>query len=149
MFLYLYRGFTKETGELSMIGQKLFNAAVTMARKAAPKQAAIRTFSRTIASKGNGQQRVIVSGFGGPNLDADTHFKMLDYLRKFNYRPVVKGFNQNLQVYKGIIGKKCLEIKDLSFSRDTGAKGCQNILYLIFNLKGSQCKVFRMKFKKV
>lgn len=123
MFLYLYRGFTKETGELSMIGQKLFNAAVTMARKAAPKQAAIRTFSRTIASKGNGQQRVIVSGFGGPNLDADTHFKMLDYLRKFNYRPVVKGFNQNLQVYKGIIGKKMPGNQRLKFFPRYRGKG--------------------------
>lgn len=105
MFLYLYRGFTKEKGKLSMIGQKLFNAAVTMARKTAPKQAAIRTFSRTIASKGNGQQRVIVSGFGGPNLNADTHFKMLDYMRKFNYRPVVKGFNYKLMDYKPMIAK--------------------------------------------
>lgn len=47
---------------------------------------------RTIKRVGNGQARVIVSGFGGPNLDPITHNLLVQSRIMQNVRPVVKGF---------------------------------------------------------
>ena len=84
---------------------KFMQMAVTLAKKSNLNRPAINTFSRAIKSNGNGQQRVIVSGFGGPNLNAEWHFRQIDFQHRFNYRPVVKGFNQNLRGYDGMITK--------------------------------------------
>lgn len=56
----------------------------------------IITYARSIMQKGNKEQRFIVSGFTGPNLDL-SYFKKLSNANFWGIRPVVKGFHQYLE----------------------------------------------------
>lgn len=63
-----------------------------------------KLFARTI-SRGNGQRRVIVSGFSGANLQPESHFRSVDCRNMFNYRPVIKGFNPKYINYDYMVTK--------------------------------------------
>ena len=72
-----------------MLGTKLLSTAFKVTR--AVQKRIAPTFTKTICSKGNGQRRVIVSGFNGANLD-ENHFKLLDLYNRLNVRPIIAGF---------------------------------------------------------
>lgn len=61
--------------------------------KSIPKNPSLNVFARKIVSKGNGQRRTIVKGFGGVNLDETNHFNKIDNFNFWNIRPVVTGFS--------------------------------------------------------
>ena len=58
----------------------------------------INTFGRTVAQKGNGQRRVIISGFTGQNLNPAEHFSYIDKMNSLNLRPIIRGFS-NSDIY--------------------------------------------------
>ncbi len=68
-------------------------------RKTAPKITKLNVYARTIASKGNGQRRAIIKGFGGANLEETSHFNRLTNLNFWNLRPVVTGFASDGKFY--------------------------------------------------
>lgn len=66
------------------------NSSIVDAKKT-KRPGRMKTFARSIMKKGNGEQRIIVSGFTDANLDA-THFKKIATENFWGIRPVVKGF---------------------------------------------------------
>lgn len=76
-----------------MIGKVISNAVKNVA-----KSVPINTIGRTIVSKGNGQRRVIIEGFGGRNLEPESYFKLVDIRNMSNLRPVISGFTGKFKV---------------------------------------------------
>ena len=83
-----------------MLGKILFGVI-----KKSTRRLPIKTFGRTIASKGNGQRRFIVEGFSGRNIEPSSHFMRLARLNQANQRPVIKGFNPHYNEFQGTIVK--------------------------------------------
>ena len=53
----------------------------------------VKKIARSIMQNGNGQQRVVVCGFTGPNIDLKECLENSDLLVKYGWRYAVKGFN--------------------------------------------------------
>ena len=66
----------------------LITMGIKAVKKTIPKAPII---ARTIRQAGNGQPRVVVRGFTGPNLDI-SYFMELYKLNSLNIRPVITGF---------------------------------------------------------
>lgn len=58
------------------------------------KNPSLNVFARRIVSKGNGQRRVIIKGFGGANINEANYFSRIDNFNFWNLRPVVTGFSK-------------------------------------------------------
>ena len=100
MFLIIYKDTKLKVKGDIMLGKILFGVI-----KKSTRRLPIKTFGRTIASKGNGQRRFIVEGFSGRNIEPSSHFMRLARLNQANQRPVIKGFNPHYNEFQGTIVK--------------------------------------------